>query len=107
MGGTYNVVLLILDNHTVHTSKKVKQFLTTLSGRFVFVFTPKHGSWLNMIEGFFGKMTRQFLRGIRVHSKQELINRINKYFAEVNEIPVVYHWKYKMDDFESPVGIAN
>ena len=73
----------------------------------LFVFTPKHGSWLNMIEGFFGKMTRQFLRGIRVHSKQELINRINKYFAEVNEIPVVYHWKYKMDDFESSVGIAN
>ena len=102
-----DTIQLILDNHTVHTSKKVKQFLSTLPGRFVFVFTPKHGSWLNMIEGFFGKMTRQFLRGIRVHSKQELINRINKYFAEVNEIPVVYHWKYKMDDFESSVGIAN
>ena len=102
-----DTIQLILDNHTVHTSKKVKQFLSTLPGRFVFVFTPKHGSWLNMIEGFFGKMTRQFLRGIRVQSKQELINRINKYFAEVNEMPVVYHWKYKMDDFESSVGIAN
>lgn len=102
-----DTIKLILDNHTVHTSKKVKQFLSTLPGRFVFVFTPKHGSWLNMIEGFFGKMTRQFLRGIRVRSKQELIDRINKYFAEVNEIPVVHHWKYKMDDFGPLVGIAN
>ena len=35
------------------------------------------------------------------------INRINKYFAEVNETPVVHHWKYKMDDFGSSVGIVN
>lgn len=102
-----DTIQIILDNHTVHTSKKVKQFVETLPGRFVFVFTPKHGSWLNMIEGFFGKMTRQMLRGIRVSTKQELVDRIYKYFDEVNKVPVVYHWKYKMDDFESSVGIAN
>ncbi len=96
-------IQIILDNHTVHTSRKVKAFLATMPGRFVFVFTPKHGSWLNMIEGFFGKMTRQMLRGIRVQTKQELVDRIYLYFAEVNETPVVYHWKYKMDEF----GLAN
>ena len=68
--------------------------------RFEFVFTPKHGSWLNMIEGFFGKMTKQMLRGIRVKSKQELVDRIYQYFDEINKEPVVYHWKYKMDDIE-------
>lgn len=94
-----DTVQIILDNHSVHTSKKVKQFLSTMPGRFVFVFTPKHGSWLNMIEGFFGKMTRQMLKGIRVSSKQELVNRIYQYFDEVNEIPMVYHWKYRMDEF--------
>ena len=94
-----DTIRIILDNHSVHTSKKVKEYLSTLPGRFVFIFTPKHGSWLNMIEGFFGKMTRQMLRGIRVKTKQELIDRIYKYFEEVNETPVVYHWKYKMDDF--------
>ena len=94
-----DVIRIILDNHTVHTCKKVKAFLATMPGRFIFVFTPKHGSWLNMIEGFFGKMTRQMLKGIRVSTKQELIDRIYKYFDEVNEAPVVYHWKYKMDDF--------
>ena len=94
-----DAIQIILDNHSVHTSKKVKQFLSTMPGRFVFVFTPKHGSWLNMIEGFFGKMTRQMLKGIRVSSKQELVDRIYQYFDEVNESPVVYHWKYRMDEF--------
>ena len=94
-----DTIQVILDNHSVHTSKKVKQFLSTIPGRFEFIFTPKHGSWLNMIEGFFGKMTRQMLRGIRVSSKEELVERIYKYFDEVNETPVVYHWKYRMDEF--------
>lgn len=94
-----DVIRVILDNHTVHTCKKVKDFLSTMPGRFIFIFTPKHGSWLNMIEGFFGKMTRQMLRGIRVATKQELIDRIYRYFDEINETPVVYHWKYRMKDF--------
>lgn len=94
-----DIIQIILDNHSVHTSKKVKQFLSMMPGCFVFVFTPKHGSWLNMIEGFFGKMTRQMLKGIRVSSKQELVDRIYQYFDEVNETSVVYHWKYRMDEF--------
>ena len=64
------------------------------------MFTPTHGSWLNMIESFFSKMTKQMLRGIRVTSKQELKERIYKYFEEVNKEPVVYHWTYKMDDID-------
>lgn len=61
----------ILDNHFAHTSKETKNFLATVrEGRFEFVFTPKHGSWLNMIESFFSKMTKQMLKGIRVKSKE-------------------------------------
>ncbi|HCB93758.1 MAG TPA: IS630 family transposase, partial [Selenomonas sp.] len=59
---------------------------------------PKHGSWLNLIESFFSKMTKQMLKGIRVKSKQELEERIYMYFDEVNTEPVVYHWTYKMDE---------
>ena len=62
------------------------------------MFTPKHGSWLNMIEGFFSKMTKQMLKGIRVESKEELERRIYLYFDEINREPVVYHWSYKMDE---------
>ena len=94
-----DTIRIILDNHSAHTSKETKRFLSTMpKGRFEFVFTPKHGSWLNMIESFFGKMTKQMLRGIRVKTKQELVERIYQYFDEVNKEPVVYHWKYKMNE---------
>ena len=67
-----DIIQIILDNHSAHTSKETQEYLNTVSGRFEFVFTPKHGSWLNMIEGFFSKMTKQMLDGIRVESKKEL-----------------------------------
>ncbi|MEM0940716.1 MAG: transposase, partial [Bacteroidota bacterium] len=63
----------ILDHHTSHTSKETKAWLLKKPGRFDVVFTPKHGSWLNMIELFFSKIARSFLRHIRVERKQELI----------------------------------
>ena len=93
-------VRIVLDNLKVHTSEATRKYLTTVPGRFEFVFTPKHGSWLNMVEGFFSKMTRQMLRGIRFKSKEELTNRIYKYFAEINEEPIVFHWKYNLDDID-------
>jgi hypothetical protein len=43
-------------------------------------------------------MTKQILRGIRVNSKEELAQRIYLYFEEVNRDPVVYHWKYRLDE---------
>lgn len=94
-----DTIRIILDNHSAHKSKETRRFLSTMpDGRFEFVFTPKHGSWLNMIESFFSKMTKQMLKGIRVKSKEELIERIYKYFDEINAEPVIYHWKYKMDE---------
>lgn len=91
-------IRLVLDNLKVHTSEETRKYLATIPGRFEFIFTPKHGSWLNLIEGFFSKLTRQTLKGIRVKSKEELVKRIYKYFDEVNEEPVVYHWKYKLEE---------
>ena len=91
-------IRLILDNLKVHSSQKVVEYLETKPGRFEFVFTPKHASWLNLVEGFFSKMTKQMLRGIRVTSKQELKERIYKYFDEINANPVVYHWSWNLDD---------
>ena len=93
-------IRLVLDNLKVHTSEETRKYLATVPGRFEFVFTPKHGSWLNLVEGFFSKMTRQMLRGIRVSSKDELVNRIYKYFEETNADPVVYHWKYKLEEID-------
>lgn len=94
-----DVIRIICDNHSAHKSKEVRNYLATRpEERFVFVFTPTHGSWLNLIEGFFSKITKQMLKGIRVNSKEELANRIYLYFDEVNREPVVYRWTYKMEE---------
>lgn len=97
-----DTIRLILDNHSAHTSKETRLYLATLpEDRFVFVFTPTHASWLNMIESFFSKMTKQMLKGIRVASKEELSERIYQYFDEINAEPVVYHWTYKLGEIEA------
>jgi len=90
-------IRIVLDNHSAHISKETRTYLSTVPNRFEFIFTPKHGSWLNLIESFFGKLARTCLRGIRVGSKPELKTRIELYLKEVNEEPVVYKWKYKME----------
>ena len=75
-GRVHALVKLILDNHSAHISKETKAWLASQpAGRFEFVFTPKHGSWLNLVEGFFSKLARSVLRHIRVASKQELKDR--------------------------------
>jgi transposase len=84
---------LILDNHSAHISKETQGFLLTRPNRFQYVLTPKHGSWLNIVETLFGKMTRTFLRHIRVQSWEELHDRILKGIAEINADPVVHRWK--------------
>jgi transposase len=91
-------IKVVLDNHSAHTSKETRMYLEQHPGRFEFIFTPKHGSWLNMIESFFGKFARVCLKGIRVKTKEELSHRIYQYIEEINEQPVIYRWKYKMDD---------
>lgn len=94
-----DIIRIICDNHSAHKSKEVQNYLATKpEGRYTFVFTPKHASWLNLIECFFSKMTKQMLKGIRVKSKEELADRIYQYFDEVNAEPVVFHWTYKLDE---------
>lgn len=91
-------IRLLLDNHSAHISKQTQAYLQLHPHRFEFVFTPKHGSWLNIVETMFSKMARSMLRSIRVASKQELIDRIHLYFAEINADPVIFRWTYKMEE---------
>ena len=88
-----STIRVILDNHSAHISKETMRYLSTRPNRFIYVHTPKHGSWLNLIESFFSKITRTFLRYIRVESKQELKQRILKGMEEINVEPVVHRWK--------------
>jgi transposase len=90
-------IKLLLDNHSAHISRKIQAWLAAQpAGRFEFTFTPKHGSWLNLIEGFFSKFARSVLRHIRVASKQELKEPIMAGIEDVNRYPVIHTWSYKL-----------
>jgi len=90
-------IKLILDNHSAHISKETRSWLAARpTGRFEFTFTPVHGSWLNLIEGFFSKFARSVLRHIRVASKQELRERIMAGIEDVNRHPVIHTWSYRL-----------
>jgi transposase len=86
------IIRVVLDNHSAHISKETMAYLGSRPGRFEYVHTPKHGSWLNLIECAFSKMARTFLRHIRVGSIDELKARILKGIDEINASPVVFRW---------------
>jgi transposase len=94
-------IRLVLDNHSAHVSKETQRYLLGRPERFELVFTPKHGSWLNLIEMFFSKIARSFLRHIRVASKEELVTRIHQGIEAINQEPVVFRWHCKMDEIEA------
>ena len=86
------VIRVVLDHHLAHISKETMAYLATRPGRFEYVHTPKHGSWLNLIECAFSKMARTFLRHIRVQSIDELKTRILLGIEEFNASPVIFRW---------------
>jgi len=90
---------VILDNHSAHVSRETTTWLAAQPiGRFTFTFTPTHGSWLNLIEGFFSKLARSVLRHIRVSCKDELKERLIAFIGDINREPVVHTWRYKIDN---------
>ena len=89
---------LILDNLRVHMSTKTREHSPTIPNRFEFVFTSKQGSWLNIVEKLFSKLARTILCEITVKTVEELKNRIEQDFQEINKSTVIFRWKYKMDE---------
>ncbi|PAV12659.1 hypothetical protein ASJ81_19945 [Methanosarcina spelaei] len=97
-------IKILMDNYKVHTSAETREYLETVPDKFEFIFTPKHASWLNIIESFFSKMARSLLRGIRVESITELRGRISQYIDQINEKPVIFKWKYKIEERDEMPG---
>jgi transposase len=60
--------------------------------RFHFHFTPTSASWLNAVEGFFAKLTRQRLKRGVLKGIVDLQTAINRYLAETNENPKSFTW---------------
>src|SRR5690348_6684773 len=90
------LVHAIVDNYATHTHPKVKAWLAR-HPRWTFHFTPKSGSWLNAVEGFFSKLTRQRLRRGVFRSIVDLQAAINRYLKEHNDDPKPFVWTKPAD----------
>ena len=75
---------VVLDNHTVHKSKEVKEWLKG-KRRITFHFTPTYSSWLNQVELWFSIMSRQLLQGAVWESKEQLVRELMRYVNEYSK----------------------
>jgi len=86
----------VLDNYATHKHPKVLAWLARHS-RWTFHFTPTSASWLNAVENFFSKMTRQRIRRGVFRSIVDLQAAINAYLAEHNANPRPFTWTQSAD----------
>ena len=87
---------LIMDNGSSHTSKAARAWIAG-HPRFAVTYTPKHASWLNMIEQWFSVLTRRLLRRGDFASRDDLENQITEFTVNYNETAHPYKWSYDAD----------
>ncbi len=85
------VIHAILDNYATHKHPKVRAWLTR-HPRWTFHFTPTSCSWLNAVETFFSRLTRQRLQRGVFRSVAELQEAINRYVDDTNAAPRPFVW---------------
>lgn len=96
---------LIADNYCTHKHEKVKAWLER-HPRFHMHFTPTSGSWMNLVERFFGDLTRDVVRGGSFHSVGQLVKEIEFYLAERNKAPKPYRWHAAGEEILAKIGRA-
>jgi transposase len=84
---------LIMDNGSSHTSRATRAWLAA-HPRFTVTHTPKHASWLNMIEQWFGVLTRRLLRRGDFASREDLEAQITDFTIRHNRTARPYRWRY-------------
>ena len=87
---------LIMDNGSSHTSRATRAWLAAHL-RFAVTYTPKHASWLNMIEQWFGVLTRRLLRRGDFTSQDDLDAKITAFTIRHNKNARPYKWSYDAD----------
>jgi transposase len=87
---------LIMDNGSSHTSAATRAWLAARP-RFAVTFTPKHASWLNMIEQWFGLLARRLLRRGDFASRDDLEAQITAFTIRHNKHARPCKWTYDAD----------
>ena len=102
---TAETITLIQDNLSAHKPSAVYELFPPERARailkkLVFVFTPKHGSWLNIAEIELSVLTRQGLKS-RVASKEELLRQVTAWYQERNGKMSKVDWQFTTKDARS------
>ena len=85
------VIHAVVDNYATHKHPRVRRWLAR-HPRWTFHFTPTSASWLNAVEGFFAKLTRQRLKRGVFQTVVDLQLAINRFVAETNADPKPFVW---------------
>lgn len=94
---------LVMDNYGTHKTPRVKAWFAR-HPRFHLHFTPTSGSWLNLVERWFGLLSqRQIKRGSH-RSTVELEQAIRHYLAVYNKNPTPFVWHKSADQIIESVG---
>lgn len=79
----------------LHNMESRAEFLQDKDHRIRFIYTPKHCSWLNQVEIWFGILSRRLLRRGQFSSTEELKARILKFITNFNEtLAKPFRWTY-------------
>lgn len=79
----------------LRTGAQRRAFLTDPTHLHRIHFTPKHGSWLNQVELFFGVLQRRFLARGSFRDKAEFDTRLQRFLQTYNERHAhPYRWTY-------------
>ncbi len=82
---------VIRDNYATHKNPAVLAWLARHK-RFTFHFTPTSCSWLNAVEGYFAKISKQRLKRGVFRSVTELQCAIKRFIEEINQMPKLFVW---------------
>ena len=82
---------VVLDNSSTHSTAAVQAWLAAHPA-IQFHFTPKGASWLNMVEAWFGILTRKSVRRASFETVRALVRHIDAYIAEWNRHPTPFVW---------------
>lgn len=95
-------ITLVMDNLSTHCPGALYEAFPAaqakaLWDRFEFVYTPKHGSWLNVAEIELGVMIRQCLNR-RIDTIEELRNEVNAWQAHRDQLDAKVNWQFTTED---------
>jgi len=94
---------LVVDNYATHKHPAVKSWLKR-HARFHLHFTPTSSSWLNLVERWFGEITRKRIRRGSFKSVRDLIAAIEDFIRHHNENPKPFVWTKRVDQILEKVG---